>query len=263
MRVAFVACAFVAFACVCMMAASAEARIRLNDAELLAGLLVVTGHTERPNESVMLDGKFSTTSDRHRRFVFRVPYYPPTCAVTLKTDLEERVAIVAVCGASGGAGPQGVLGPVGPQGPQGLQGPPGSEGPRGPQGAQGPQGPQGVRGAQGEAGPQGPQGPQGAQGPAGVTGAEGPAGPQGPSGPPGERGEPGVVGAKGDSGVPGLQIRQVRQDCADGQDCAVTCEDGEMALNAVCPGGPAMLRSLRLVTCGSGNGTPMTAFCAR
>jgi hypothetical protein len=80
-------------------------------------------------------------------------------------------------------------------------------------------------------------------------------------GPSGERGEAGPAGAKGDPGAAGLQVRQVRQECADGEDCAVTCNDGEIALNAVCPGGPATLRSLRLVTCGTANAAPMTAFC--
>ena len=55
MRVACVACA-----CVCFVASvslqSAEARIRLSDSEILAGLLVVTGWTERPRETITLDG---------------------------------------------------------------------------------------------------------------------------------------------------------------------------------------------------------------
>jgi hypothetical protein len=53
----------------------------------------------------------------------------------------------------------------------------------------------------------------------------------------------------------------VRQDCTDGQDCAVSCADNEVALNAVCAAGPASLRSARLVSCGSGNPRPMIAFC--
>jgi len=59
-----------------------------------------------------------------------------------------------------------------------------------------------------------------------------------------------------------LQIRQVRRDCTAGTDCAVTCNDGEIALNAVCPGGTAALRSATLVSCGPGNAAPMTAYCA-
>jgi hypothetical protein len=62
--------------------------------------------------------------------------------------------------------------------------------------------------------------------------------------------------------VAALQVRQVRQDCTNGSDCAITCQDGEIAINAVCAGGPAALKSERLISCGSANGTPMIAFCA-
>jgi hypothetical protein len=62
--------------------------------------------------------------------------------------------------------------------------------------------------------------------------------------------------------VAGLQVRQVRQDCANGSDCTITCDDGEIALNAVCAAGPAVLKSERLISCGSDNATPMIGFCA-
>jgi hypothetical protein len=71
-----------------------------------------------------------------------------------------------------------------------------------------------------------------------------------------------MVGPKGDAGAPGLQVRLVRQDCTNGGDCTVACEDGEIALNAVCPAGPAALKSERLISCGSANAAPMIAFCA-
>jgi hypothetical protein len=54
----------------------------------------------------------------------------------------------------------------------------------------------------------------------------------------------------------------VRQDCANGSDCTITCGDGEIALNAVCAAGPAVLKSERLVSCGSDNAAPMIGFCA-
>jgi hypothetical protein len=53
----------------------------------------------------------------------------------------------------------------------------------------------------------------------------------------------------------------VRQDCASGSDCTVACADGEIALNAVCPAGPAVLKDKRQITCGSASAAPMTAFC--
>ena len=242
----------VAFACVCAVVSgvsgSAEARIRLMDAKLLAGVLVVSGRTQHRHEKITLDGKFTRESNRRRRFAFRIAYYPPTCVVTLKTKRDERRAAVASCAAAGLSGSQG------PQGPQGLQGPPG---PQGAQGAQGPQGPQGQQG------PEGPQGERGATGPAGPAGPQGLAGPRGPQGPQGERGEAGAVGDKGEPGIAGLQLRQVRQECAKDRDCTVTCGDGEVALNAVCPAGAPQLRTERMISCGSGNPAPMTAFCAR
>jgi hypothetical protein len=259
MRVAFVAFAWVC-AVISVLVGSAEARIRLSDSELLAGLLVVAGRTQRPYETITLDGQFSVESDRYRRFFFRIPYHPPTCVVRLEANGDERTAVVAACGpagsqgAHGPAGPQGAPGALGPQGSAGPQGPPG---PQGAQGVQGPQGPQGAQGAPGAVGPPGPLGP------AGIAGPAGPAGPPGPRGPQGDRGEPGVVGAKGEPGTPGLQVRRVRQDCTDGHDCTVTCDDGEIALNAVCPAGPAMLKDERLVSCGSGNPAPMVAYCGR
>jgi hypothetical protein len=41
------------------------------------------------------------------------------------------------------------------------------------------------------------------------------------------------------------------QDCANGQDCTITCDDGEIALNAVGAAGPAALRAARLISCGT------------
>ena len=304
MRVASVASVVSVCVLVGVSAPSAQARIRLNDSEMLAGLLVVAGHTERRNETITLDGKFTATSNRYRRFVFRIPYYPPSCMVTLKAGDDERSAAVAACAAAGNAGlrgepgPQGIAGATGPQGPTGAQGPAGPQGVPGPQGAQGapgPQGPVGAQGPAGVAGPKGPQGPAGVagpqgtagiagspgpqgpagvagppgpQGPAGVAGPAGPAGPQGEKGPAGAPGAPGTAGvagaagAKGEPGAAGLQIRQVRQDCTNGTDCEITCNDGEIALNAVCASGAATLRSQRLISCGTANAAPMTALCA-
>lgn len=262
------ACA--ALACVCALTGvvidSAQARIRLRDAEILAGTLVVVGTTQHPRETVTLDDKYSTTSNRHRRFAFHIPYYPANCTVGLKAGADQRSAVVAVCaptgsqGAQGASGPQGVPGPQGPAGPQGPQG---VAGVPGPQGAQGPQGPAGARGPAGPQGQPGSQGAQGVAGPAGPAGPAGAVGARGPAGPQGDRGEPGVIPIKADGGGSGLRIRLVRQDCAEGQDCSVSCNDGEIALNAVCPVGPARLQGERLISCGATNAKAMIAFCAR
>jgi Collagen triple helix repeat (20 copies) len=262
MRVAsFVLPAVIATGWVVLCHEPAAARIRLNDAEIVAGVLVVSGHTRHRYESIALDDRAARKSDRHRRFVFRIPYYPPNCTVTLKTADDERVATIASCGAQGAKGAIGERGFTGLPGPPGATGPAGAAGIAGPPGPSGPTGPQGTNGPQGASGPQGPTGPAGAQGIPGPPGPNGVAGPQGPQGLPGPSGVAGAPGPKGDASG---QLRQVRQDCAEDRDCAVTCADDEIAINAFCPKrAPALLTSLREISCGTANQAPMVAICAR
>jgi hypothetical protein len=95
-------------------------------------------------------------------------------------------------------------------------------------------------------------------GPAGPQGAAGPQGSQGAAGPPG------AAGPQGPKGDPGTQLRQVRQDCAEDRDCAVTCADDEIAINAFCPKrAPAVMTSLRDISCGTANQAAMVAICAK
>jgi hypothetical protein len=55
----------------------------------------------------------------------------------------------------------------------------------------------------------------------------------------------------------------VRQACSAGQICAVSCDQNETALNAVCPKqAPATLTGERSVSCGIGNSDAMVAYCA-
>jgi len=233
----------------------AAARIRLNDAKIVAGVLVVSGHTRHRYEAIALDDRAARKSDRHRRFVFRIPYYPPNCTVTLRTVDDQRVATIASCGGQGLLGATGERGPAGPQGPAG---PTGSQGAPGTAGPPGPPGPQGVAGPPGQPGVTGPTGPPGIAGPPGPNGATGPAGPQGLPG------LPGVAGSPGPKGDPGTQIRQVRRDCAEDRECAVACADDEIAINAFCPKrAPAILTSLREISCGTANQAPMVAICGK
>ena len=179
MRVAYVACAMAAAAAT--IVGPAEARIRLNDAQIIAGVLVVGGWTSERNQRVTLDDGYTVESDAKRRFVFRIDHFPPRCAVTLRAGEETRSAVIGNCGAMGPAGPRGEMGEKGDKGDKGERGE------AGPQGIAGLQGPQGV---QGPAGPQGPQGVPGLRGPIGERGEPG------PRGEPGLRGEPGMPGAK-------------------------------------------------------------------
>jgi hypothetical protein len=228
-----------------------EARIRLNDAQIMAGVLVVGGWTQTRGETVTLDDKFSVTSDQRRRFVFRIPHMPANCRVTLRAGADSREAIVANCGPTGATAERGETGGQGPAGPQG---PKGDRGDTGPQGAAGPAGPKGERG---EGGPQGAAGPQGPKGDRGEPVPQGPAGLQGPKG---ERGEGGLVGAKGE---PGYSLRPISRECRESEVCALTCQEGEVALAAVCPGGSAALTDARTIQCSNRPTATVTAFCAR
>jgi len=228
------------------------ARIRLNDVEMHAGVLVVSGHTRHRYEAVTLNGRITRRSDRHGRFNFRLPYRPPDCTVVLKSAHEKRVATVSSCG---------VAGPQGAPGQQGAAGEPGPRGAEGAAGPAGPPGPQGATGLPGIAGPPGSQGPSGLAGPAGPQGIPGP---QGVAGPPGPQGVAGPQGAKGDPDNSAMRIRQVRQDCTQDQDCAVACTEDEIAINAFCPKrAAAILTSLREISCGTANSATMVAFCAK
>jgi hypothetical protein len=280
-----------------LLSAPASARIRLNHAEIVAGVLIVSGQTEARHQRVTLEGRFAVRSNRHRRFAFHLRYHPTHCVVGLKAGVDKRSAAVAHCrtahariakgkraqprherpnrslvvqGSQGPAGPQGVQGPqgergeAGPPGPAGPQGAKGEAGPAGPQGTRGeagPAGPQGLPGARGQAGPPGPPGLQGARGEAGGPGLQGLAGARGEPGPPGPPGPAAPQVAQGD---PGPRLRQVQQDCTDDQECTVQCAQGEVALSAFCPKkAPAVLDSARDISCGTGNRAPMIAFCAK
>lgn len=223
---------------------TAQARIRLNDAQIMAGVLVVGGWTQKRGETVTLDGKYTVKSDRKRRFVFRIDYFPPSCAVALTAGADTRTAVIANCGTVGLAGPKGDKGDKGDKGERGEAGPQGLAGP---------------------VGPQGPAGPQGVAGPVGPIGPQGEIGPRGPEGMRGERGEPGLVGAKGEPGLTGagVALRRISRDCKENEVCTLACDEGETALNAVCPGGTAMLTDPRTVTCSNRPAASVMAFCAK
>ena len=199
------------------------------DARIEAGDLRVSGSVRKPGAIVVLDDDISIQADRRGRFVFRVPYRPATCVVTLKSEPDEREAVVANCAPEGPPGPPGPQGAAGPPGETGAKGEAGTKGDQGPQGEMGPKGEMGPRG---EAGPQGPAGPQGAPGPKGEPGETGISGLQGAPGPRGLSGTPGGTGARGEAGATAV-LRPVRKsDCAGG--CTVTCEGGETLVTAHC-----------------------------
>jgi hypothetical protein len=59
-------------------------------------------------------------------------------------------------------------------------------------------------------------------------------------------------------------VRRVSQSCAPDTDCAVTCNQGEVAINALCPKrAAATLTGETAVSCGTGNEGTMIGYCAR
>jgi hypothetical protein len=60
------------------------------------------------------------------------------------------------------------------------------------------------------------------------------------------------------------QIRRVNQTCGTDEACTVTCNEGETAINAVCPNkSPAALTGESGISCGTGNQGKMIGYCAR
>lgn len=101
------------------------------------------------------------------------------------------------------------------------------------------------------------EGPQGPAGPAGATGPQGPAGDKGDAGPVGPQGPPGPVGASG--------LHALRQNCAAGSQCDLTCSPGEKLISVTCPGGTiAITRNADIdaASCSNSPG-PALALCMK
>jgi hypothetical protein len=203
--------------------ATASADIVLDQARIIGGDLIVMGRViGHASTTVTLDDTYETQTDQTGRFVFRLPYHPADCVVTLSAGEVSREAVIGFCGQ---AGPQGPKGDAGQQGQRGEAGEAVSTGEPGPIG---PRGPQGIAGAQGPEGPQGDKGERGAPGPRGEAGAAGPAGPRGEVGPPGP---PGPEGPPGPSGT---ALRVIVETCASGGRCVASCAGDEFTVSGNC-----------------------------
>ncbi|MDC7785060.1 hypothetical protein PQJ75_02200 [Rhodoplanes sp. TEM] len=75
----------------------AAAEISVRQAEYTAGILVVRGETERSNQRITLDERYSGRSDRLGRFRFRIRYLPPDCMIELRAGRDVRPARVVNC----------------------------------------------------------------------------------------------------------------------------------------------------------------------
>ena len=271
MRIVF--CCVLAW--VVLAASPVEAQIRVDEAVIHRGTVVVSGRA-RPHLLLRLNGRVAKRANRHGRFLFRIRHVPRHCTVWLVSGRYSRrvnsrqlpvepalqpsrtwgrylarsrrcaFAFEKCTGCADTAMlrqrpccrrravKQAAPGPAGPEGPQGPSGPQGPIGPQGPAGAQGP------KGERGEAGPPGPQGLQGL------------------------RGETGAAGRAAEPSAATMQVRRVSRACAADQECTVSCESREAAINALCPKkAAATLTSETDVSCGTGNEGAMIAYCAR
>jgi hypothetical protein len=118
---------FYPVALICL-SSPALAELRVFQATIAEGRLIVAGEFAGPLEQVSLDDRFTTKPDAAGKFEFRVPYHPANCIIRLKAAEEAFEAVVANCG------PSGPRGETGPAGPQGVAGPAGEAGPVGPPG---------------------------------------------------------------------------------------------------------------------------------
>lgn len=222
------------------------APIMVYDARIEAGDLRISGSVRKAGTVVVLDEDISVIADGRGRFVFRLPYRPPTCVGTLKADGDEREVAIANCAPEGQAGAKGEPGPAGPQGLAGLPGAPG------PQGEAGPKGETGAKGETGPRGEPGSKGEAGAKGDSGTKGEPGAAGAAGPRGEPGLKGEPGAAPAAA-APAPSAALRVKRSDACPPAGCELTCEGGEVFVSAYCLTGGAVVFS------NGPNGTPFAS----
>ncbi len=185
--------------------------LRIDQAAIQGGRLVVSGTTAKPRQEVVLERQFTTRSNHDRTFSFSVLHWPEDCVIRVKHGKSKLDVLVQYCGIAGPAGSKGKKGATGDAGAQGERG------------KKGDRGETGETGATGDTGPAGPTGPTGDTGPVGPTGPTGDTGPVGPTGPTGDTGPVGATGATGPTGPSGF-VKSVSFSAASG--IAVTPSNG-------------------------------------
>ncbi|TXM71444.1 MULTISPECIES: collagen-like protein [unclassified Methylobacterium] len=223
--------------------------IMVYDARIEAGDLRISGSVRKGGAVVVMDEDVSVMADSRGRFLFRLPYRPGSCVVSLKSDEDEREAVIANCAPEGQAGAKGETGVRGEPGPQGVAGLPGPAGPAG------------------EAGSKGEPGLKGEAGPKGEAGAKGEAGPKGEPGSKGEAGPAGPAAAALPAAAPATPFRAVRSETCPASGCAIACASGEVFVSAYClkAGAPVFSQGAdgtATASCPS-ESTGMVGFCAR
>ena len=86
-----------ALAALSATARPAAAAIRVAEARVANGYLVISGDTDLPSFLVVLDDRYSAAPDGQGRFSFRLLYVPPDCVGTLRAGDETRRVTIADC----------------------------------------------------------------------------------------------------------------------------------------------------------------------
>ena len=82
---------------VAVSCSTAYAKITIRRAEYSGGMLLMQGETARTGQKVTLEGRYSTRTDRNRRFRFRVRYVPLDCLAEVRAGLELYLTSIANC----------------------------------------------------------------------------------------------------------------------------------------------------------------------
>ncbi len=76
---------------------AARAEITISKAEYKAGVTEIRGETSKPRQTVTLDGRYSTLTDRYKRFEIWIRYLPLDCVINVKAGQEVHPVYIKNC----------------------------------------------------------------------------------------------------------------------------------------------------------------------
>jgi hypothetical protein len=84
---------------------AAHAKIDVVEARYEAGVLVLRGNSDHPDDEVTLDQIYKERTGHSGEFLFRVRYQPRGCVAAIRIKDESASATIANCGGPGNARP--------------------------------------------------------------------------------------------------------------------------------------------------------------
>ena len=76
---------------------AAQAEITISKAEYQAGVTEIRGETSNPHQTVTLDGRYSTVTDRYNRFEIWIRYLPLDCVINVQAGQEVHPVYIRNC----------------------------------------------------------------------------------------------------------------------------------------------------------------------